>query len=191
MGAQQTNKSSSESNPAKPGQINFTLKVAATDLPLKDPNFKMKLILDFGPEFNGDLTSQNTGPNFSAKRVRSILRFVSEDVIRKIVEFIYYKNFYNINGQPSKLINDKAINKIYADRRTHINQGKSLKSKPGLRQEEAIIAKIVNNLINDETRVIEMQEKNIATIRFEELSPGNLWANAQTAVNGDMEPPKL
>ncbi|MBA4056804.1 MAG: hypothetical protein C0490_18970, partial [Marivirga sp.] len=114
-----------------------------------------------------------------------ILRFVSEDVIRKIIEFIYYKNFHNINGQPGKLINNKEINKIYANRRT---QGK--KSKSVLRQEEATIAKIVNALIENETRVIEIQEKNIATIRFEELSPGNLWANAQTIVNGDMEPPK-
>ena len=183
--------SSIEKKRKKPGQIIFTLKVAATDLPLDDKNFKMKLKMDFGPEFTTDLRSQNTGPNFHAKRVRSLLKFVSEDVIQKIVEFIYFKNIYIIDGEPTKLKNNDEINKIYAERSEYRAKGYPLENKPELIEEEKTISEVVNALINEEGREIEIEEKNVATVRFEELSPGDLWLNAQTIVNGDMPPPRL
>lgn len=190
MGTEEMNEASdNEKHYEKPGQISFTLKVVATDLPLEDENFKMKLIMDFGPEFSSDFRKRNTGPNFNAKRVRSLLRFVSDDVIRKIIEFVYYKNTYFIDDNPTKLIDNDTINRIYKERSKYRAEGHDLGSKPGLDKEEEIISKIVNELIDDEGRDIPVQEKNIASVRYDELSVGKMWANVQTIVNGDMPPP--
>ena len=59
-------------------QINFTLKVAVTDLPMNHKDFKIKLSMDFGSSPNSDLTKRTGGPNFNATRVRSVLNFISD-----------------------------------------------------------------------------------------------------------------
>lgn len=172
----------------QPGQINFTLKVSATDLPLDDENFKIKLNMDFGPEFGAELTSRTAGPNFHAKQVRSILKFVSEDVIRKVVEFIYFKDVYVTDDKPHKLIDNEEINNIYRERHRY-RQTNPLDTKPDLQREEQFIASAVDRLIDDEKRSIPIQERCVAAIRFEELSAGRLSVNVQKIVNGDMPPP--
>ena len=124
MAAQEINESKSK----RTEQIHFTLKVSATDLPLTDGNFKIKLTMDFGPEFTQELTSEEgISPNFNATRVRTILNFVSDKVIRKVVEFIYLKEVYIKDGKPYNLIDNemvdetdkeaiKRIPRIYSDR---------------------------------------------------------------------------
>ncbi len=170
------------------GQINFTLRVSATDLPLDNENFKIKLNMDFGPEFGPELTSRTGGPNFHANRVRSILKFVSDDVIRKVVEFIYFKDVYVTDGKPHTLIENEEIANIYRER-SRYRQSNPLDTKPDLQKEEEIIAKAVNSLIDEGGRRIPIHERCVAAVRFEELSEGRLSVNVQKIVNGDMPPP--
>jgi hypothetical protein len=174
-------------NPAD--QINFTLKVAATNLPMDHKDFKIKIAMDFGSGFTPDLTTRTSGPNFNATRVRSILNFISGKVIQKVIEYIYCKNYYVKDGKPYKLINDDKINSIYANRAKY-RQKKALDTKPGLKEEEEFIARFVNAIIDNERREIPVQEKNVESIQFEELSAGVLTVSARDIVNGDMPPPK-
>jgi len=172
----------------QPGVINFTLKVSATDLPMEDENFKIKLNMEFGPEFGSDLSSRTSSPNFHARRVRSLLKFVSEDVIRKVVEFIYFKEMYVTDNKPHTLISNEEISNIYRERNRY-RQNNPLESKPELEKEEEIISKAVEKVIQDERREIPIHERCVAAIRFEELSAGRLSVNVQKIVNGDMPPP--
>lgn len=172
----------------QPGLINFTLKVSATDLPMEDENFKIKLNMEFGPEFGSDLTSRTSGPNFNAQRVRTLLKFVSEDVIRKVVEFIYFKEVYITENKPHTLITNEEISNIYRERNRY-RQSNPLSSKPELQKEEEIIAQAVEKIIQDERREIPIHERCVAAVRFEELSEGRLSVNVQKIVNGDMPPP--
>jgi hypothetical protein len=181
--------SSAELKRNQQDQINFTLKVAATNLPMDHKDFKIKLTMDIGPDFTSDLTSRTGGPNFNATRVRSILNFISGKVIQKVIEYIYCKNYYVKDGKPYKLINDDKINSIYAER-SRYRQKKALDTKPGLKEEEEFIARFVNAIIDNEQREIPIQEKNIESIQFEELSAGILSVSAKDIVNGDMPPPK-
>ena len=172
----------------QPGLINFTLRVSATDLPRDDENFKIKLNMEFGPEFGSDLSSRTSHPNFNAARVRSLLKFVSEDVIRKVLEFIYFKEVYVTENKPHTLISNEEITNIYRERNRY-RQSNPLESKPGLDKEDQIIAKAVESLIQDERREVAIQEKCVASFRFEQLSAGKLSVNVQKIVNGDMPPP--
>ena len=49
MGTQELDEPTDKDKQEQPALINFTLKVSATDLPLEDENFKIKLNMDFGP----------------------------------------------------------------------------------------------------------------------------------------------
>jgi len=179
-----------ESRRTTPDQINFTLKVTATNLPIDDDNFKIKLSMDFGSQYMPDLVARDISPNFNAKKVRNILKFISQDVIRKVIEFIYFKEEYVENGRPTKVMRNSEIDKIYLDRSKYRKTKKDLSTKPNLKEEEKRIAEVVEALINDEKRVCHINEKSIANIRFEHLSPGVLSVNVQKIVNGDMPPPK-
>jgi len=170
-------------------QINFTLKVTATNLPVQDDNFKIKLSMDFGSEFIPDLMARDISPNFNARKVRNILNFISQDVIRKVIEFIYFKEEYIENGKPAKVMRDPEIDRIYLERSKYRTK-RPLSSKPGLKDEENRIAKVVEALIENDRRTIHINEKSIANIRFEHLSPGVLSINVQKIVNGDMPPPR-
>ena len=172
-----------------PDQINFTLKVTATNLPVDDDNFKIKLSMDFGSEFTPDLVARDISPNFNARKVRNILKFISQDVIRKVIEFIYFKEEYVENGKPTKVMRDPEIDRIYLERSKYRTK-QPLPSKPGLKDEEKRIAKVVDALIENDKRTIHINEKSIANIRFEHLSPGVLSVNVQKIVNGDMPPPR-
>jgi hypothetical protein len=179
-----------ESKRKTPDQINFTLKVTATNLPIEDDNFKIKLSMDFGSQYMPDLVARDISPNFNARKVRNILKFISQDVIRKVIEFIYFKEEYVEDGKPAKVKRDPQIDQIYLDRSKYRQTNKNLSEKPGFKEEEKTIAKAVEALINDDKRVIHINEKSIANIRFEHLSPGVLSVNVQKIVNGDMPPPR-
>jgi hypothetical protein len=173
-----------------PDQINFTLKVTATNLPIEDDNFKIKLSMDFGSEFTPDLVARDISPNFNARKVRNILRFISQDVIRKVIEFIYFKEEYVEGDKPTKVMRNAEIDRIYLDRSKYRKTNKNLSKKPNLKEEEKRIAEVVEGFLNDEKRMIHINEKSIANIRFEHLSPGVLSVNVQKIVNGDMPPPR-
>ncbi len=179
-----------ESKRTVPDQINFTLKVTATNLAVEDDNFKIKLSMDFGSEFVPDLVARDISPNFNAKKVRNILKFISKDVIRKVIEFIYFKEEYVENGKPAKVMRNPEIDRIYLDRSKYRKTNKNLSTKPNLKEEEKRIAEVVEGLINDEKRAIHINEKSIANIKFEHLSPGVLSVNVQKIINGDMPPPR-
>ena len=179
-----------ERKPTTPDQINFTLKVTATNLPIDDDNFKIKLWMDFGSEYIPDLVARNISPNFNGRKVRNILKFISKDVIRKVIEFIYFKEEYVENGKPTKVMRNAEIDRIYLDRAKYRKTNKNLSTKPNLKEEEKRIAEVVEALINDEKRVIHINEKSIANIKFEHLSPGVLSVNVQKIINGDMPPPR-
>lgn len=190
MANEEINERSSKKKRRKDNLINFTLRVTATDLPLTDENFKIKLSMDIGSEFTPKLKAGDSGPNFNARRVRSILKFVSDDVIKKVVEYIYFKEVYVKDDKPQKLIENPEINQIYSERGAYRQDGNKLASKPGLKDEEERISKIVNSLIEEEGRKIPIEEKSIANIKFEHLSPGVLSVNVQKIINGDMPPPR-
>jgi hypothetical protein len=189
MANPKTNDQQTKAKPSQSNQLNFTLKVAATSLPMDHKDFKIKLTMDFGSDFSSDLSSGNSDPNFNATNVRSILNFVSDKVLEKVMEYIYCKKYYLKDGKPVTLLNDERINKIYAERSKY-RQKNALDTKPGLKEEEEMIAKIVNAIIDNQKREIPIQEKNIESIKFEQLSPGKLMVSAKDIVNGDMPPPK-
>jgi hypothetical protein len=169
-------------------QISFSLNVIATNLPLEHKDFKIKLEMQFGKPFSPEFTNV-AQPNFNAKRVRSILHFISDKVIRKVIEYIYFKRDYVYEGKPYKLNNDETVNKIYAERSKY-RKTKALETKPNLKEEEELIARIVEKFLENDKREIPIQEKNIEAIYFEQLSPAALAVSARDIVNGDMPPPR-
>ena len=116
---------------------------------------------------------------------------MSDDVIRKVVEFIYFKDVYVTDDKPHTImINNEEIKSIYRERNRYRQSNPLRIYEPDLQKEEEIIAKAVNRIIDEQGRSIPIEERCVAAIRFEELSVGKISINVQKIVNGDMPPPK-
>jgi hypothetical protein len=170
--------------------INFSLRVIATDLPVNDPDFKIKVAMDFVPDFIAD--TERTNPNFNGKRVMEIMEFISDDVIRKVIEFIYYDRMNKYSPQDKGDDFIKVLD-IYDERKSRLEKmGKSVSDKKKdsiLRYGEKEIESIVSKFIKKEKRTPTKKENNVVNIRFEQFSPGTLTVSLQTVVNGEKRPP--
>jgi hypothetical protein len=168
-----------ESSSARKENIQFTLQVVATDVPITSDQFQIRLRLDVGPDFENDFESKRiAGPNFHGKRYQEILHFISESVIEKVIEHIYFKD----------LAIDAEVTKIYEERRRFKQKGEPLANKENLAEEEKLIQAKVNRLLKDEK--VHEKERNVNVIRYEKVNPEQLSYSVQTIVNGDMPPPR-
>jgi hypothetical protein len=171
--------------------INFSLRVIATDLPVNDPNFKIKIAMDFVPDFISDTV--RTNPNFNGKRVMEIMNFIGDDVIKKVIEFVYYDrlNEYTAKNQGDNFTD---VIDIYKERQGQLAKlGKSAKSEEKkaaiLNHREEDIRSIVSKFLMKKNRKPTEKESNVANIRFEQFSAGVLTVALQTVVNGEKRPP--
>ena len=175
-----------------PDQINFTLKVAATNLPLHDDNFKIKLSLDLIPDFNEKLESIK--PNFNANIVRDILKYVADDAILKVIEHLYFDCDIKYGKNGYKPESYERVKAIYEERKVikeeEKKQGNPDSTKHLDHKEEEVI-KMVREYFLNERRRRDPREENVTRIRFERLSPGTLGYDYSTIVNGDKKPSAL
>ena len=172
-------------------QINFTLNVSANDLDPEDKNFKVKVVLDFIPAFsNGASSGLST---FNANKVHRLMTFISERVIKKVIESVYYDRD-NEKYDPSELpANFPQAMAIYDARRkrkkgkndySHLNH---LEREPKGGDRNCIEC-IVNDFFNDPKRPVWDEETNVTRIIFEQQSPPSLTVESRTVVNGDKRP---
>ncbi len=182
--------------------INFNLNVIATDLPMSDPNFKIKLVLDFVPEFTPNTQPEKS--NFNGNRVNEILNFIGNKVIKKVIEYIYFDRSNNTESTDSCKENrlpegfHQAL-EIY-DQRLKIKAGREDENdmsyadyrevRKNRNEEGNFIEEIVNNYFNKEGRTVELKEKNVTRITYEYLSPPTLTVESKTAINGDKKLPR-
>jgi len=190
-----------EKTPAKEEtRINFTLNVSANDFDPEDPNFKIKAVLDFVPAFaNGAKSGAST---FHANKVHGLLTFISERVIKKVIEQVYYdrdNERYDANELPP---NFKEAISIYNKRRDE----KKKREKEGTKKSDDdyshldlyerkpddgdtnCIECIVNDFFNDPDRLVWDEETAVTRIIFEQQSPPSLTVESRTVVNGDKRP---
>ena len=184
-------------------KINFTLKVTANDIYPENNAFKCKVVLDFAPPFKAVSSSQWLG--FHANKVRDLLNFISDRVIKKVVEGVYYDRdvaTYDSAKAKYKPINGLKLPGNYGDamviydqrrRRkkpksaAHLNY-KERRSKNAKDDNENCIECIVNNFLKDPNRPIWSKEANVTRVTFQQQSPPSLTVETRTAVNGDKKP---
>jgi len=184
-------------------KINFTLKVTANDIDPEKDAFDCKVVLDFSPPFSARNNSDWQG--FHANKVRRLLNFISDRVIKKVVEAIYYdrgvatydsakSTYAPTNGHtlPPKY---KEAMDIYDERRAKKKKNgtshldiKERKSKNVKDDNENCIECIVNTLLKDTRRPIWGNEANVTRVTFQQQSPPSLTLETRTAVNGDKKP---
>ena len=166
-------------------EINFTLRVSAISSPQADPkNYKLKVSMDLDPEIYTSF--ENYTPNFDAKQVREILDFISEDVIRKVIEHIYFDRESKFRESPLAL-KDPGVQRALKETLEIYDARRKSKSKdyPG---EEKIIA-IVDNFINQRNpKLITEEERNVTQVRYERFSASKTYYSVQERVNGDKRP---
>ena len=176
--------------------INFTLKVIATDLPVKDRNFKAKIVFDFVASFTPELKADT--PYFHGNKIYNLLRFISDRVIKKVIEFVYYDR---ANGAYCKA-NELKLPLGYERAIAIYNKRQEIKadSEPGdlsyldHREEEAeyndgnSIETLINTLFESMERPVWDKEANVTRVTYEELSPSTLSVETRTVVNGDKRP---
>lgn len=174
--------------------INFTLHVSANDADPETDEFKIKVVLDFVPPFSGGNGSSTS--NFNANSVHRILTFISDRVIKKVVEAVYYDRD-NAELPASKKVdlpfNFDAAMKIYDERRGK-NKGNGDYSHLNYRErkngdkDRNCIECIVNDFFDDPKRPVWNKENNVTRIIFEQQSPPSLTVESRTIVNGDKRP---
>jgi hypothetical protein len=174
--------------------INFSLNVSANDLDPEDKDFKIKVVLDFAPPFNGGGSSGIS--TFHANKVHRILTFISERVVKKVVESVYYdrdNTTYASSNEVKLPGNFKKAMEIYDARRSmkkgngdtsHLDHRERM-SKDG---DKNCIECIVNDFFEDPKRPVWSKETNVTRITFEQQSPPSLSVESRTIVNGDKRP---
>lgn len=183
----------------KKAPISFSLNVIATDLPTDHEDFKAKIVFDFAPKFG---TEPDT-PNFNANRVHDLLVFISDRLLKKVVESVYYdrgnKDFCKASELPDGY--DEAM-KIYNQRlrlKRKARKGDSSyldyrelapKSSRKVKssQKPATIEDIVGTFFKKAGRPVWDEETNVTRVTFEQLSPPTLTVESKTVVNGDKRP---
>lgn len=172
--------------------INFTLNVSANDLDPEDKNFKVKVVLDFVPPFsNGANSGLST---FHANKVHRLLTFISERVIKKVIEQVYFdRENEKYVPEPKLPANFKKAIGIYDERRKNKKGGDDyshldLYERMPDNGDTNCIECIVNDFFNDAKRPVWDDEKNVTRIIFEQQSPPSLTVESRTIVNGDKRP---
>ncbi|HEY5751231.1 MAG TPA: hypothetical protein VIU12_34450 [Chryseolinea sp.] len=187
--------------------IAFTMRVIATDVPSTHPDFKIKILLDFVPEFTTERNRDN--PNFSGKGVRRILNFVSDKVLPKVLEFVYYdvnnaaiaKSYHYANAKkPDGLppgYDD--VMKVYEKRRetkeAKLDEMQKNSKTPDINidipdpEGESLIEKQLEILMKKDTPLWP-RENAVSRVTYTRLSAARLTVEQRTAVNGDKKLPK-
>jgi len=178
-------------------RINFTLTVSANDVDPELDDSKIKVVLDFVPAFNNGANSGLS--TFHANKVHKLLNFISDRVIKKVVEQVYFDRENEKYVPETKLpANFKKAKGIYDERReekeknmkesgddfSHLNHLERMVDK----SDTNCIECIVNEFFNDPNRPVWDDEKNVTRIIFEQQSPPTLTVESRTIVNGDKRP---
>jgi hypothetical protein len=188
--------------------ISFTMRVIATDVPAENDEFKIKILLDFVPEFTTERNRDN--PNFSGKRVRSILNFVANKVIPKVLEFVYYDvnndavsksyHYANANKPDGLPAGYDEVMAVYEKRRRMKEAKASAAGKTSKKavdvdipdpEGESVIEKHVEALMKKDTPLWS-RESAVSRVTYTILSAARMAVELRTAVNGDkkLPPPK-
>ena len=179
--------------------ISFSLNVIATDLPIDDPKWKAKIVFDCAPKPG----TESDAPNFNANKVQDLLVFVSNRLLKKVVESVYYDRDNEDVCKPDELPDGyhEAI-KIYNARlRLKKKARKGDSSYLDYREESpkpskktnsnpnpVFIDDIVGQFLARNKRPVWDEETNVTRVTFEQLSPPSLTVETRTVVNGDKKP---
>ena len=179
--------------------ISFSLNVIATDLPIDDPKWKAKIVFDCAPKPG----TESDAPNFNANKVQDLLVFVSNRLLKKVVESVYYDRDNEDVCKPDELPDGyyEAM-KIYDARlrlKRKARKGDSSyldyreetprsRKKTNSNQSLASINDIVEKFLTRNKRPVWDEETNVTRVTFEQLSPPSLTVETRTVVNGDKKP---
>ena len=176
--------------------INFSLNVIATDVSLDDKRFKLKIVFDFVPTFTPEPKPDT--PNFHGNKVYKLMKFISDRVIKKVIEFVYYDRDNESYCKANKLRLPDGYSeamKIYDERLKRKKTAKNGDSSYLDYCEERSNAKdgycihdIIDTFFNNPGRPVWIKENNVTRITYQELSPPSLTVETRTAVNGDKKP---
>lgn len=187
--------------------IAFTMQVIATDVSPTNPAFKIKILLDFVPEFTTERNRDN--PNFSGKGVRRILDFVSDKVLPKVLEYVYYdvsngpvmKSYAYVNAKKTEGLPPgyDDVMQIYAQRR-EAKEAKLAKMKKDSKirevnidipdpEGESIIEQHLEALMKKDAPHWQC-ESAVSRVTYTRLSEPRMTVEQRTAVNGDKKLPK-
>lgn len=188
--------------------INFSINVSANEVDPETDEFKCKVVIDFAPPFARESGSGTS--SFNANTIHSILTFISDRVLKKVVEAVYYDRDVAIHdktngtykpvkesltlpdnyGEAMAIYNERNDKKNGNDN-THldIKERKSKKDRYSAKDDdEDCIECIVNKFFNTEGRQVWSKENNVTRITFEQMSPPSLTVETRTVVNGDKKP---
>lgn len=186
--------------------INFSINVSANEMDPETDDFKCKVVIDFAPPFgagNGSATSA-----FNANTIHGILTFISDRVLKKVVEAVYYDRdvaMYDNKekkytptkdvvlpdnyGQAMAIYNQRSERKNGKDdSHLDIKERKTKKQERIADDDEDCIECIVNKFFNTKGRPVWSKENNVTRITFEQMSPPSLTVETRTVVNGDKKP---
>jgi len=188
--------------------ISFTLNVIATDLPMEDKNnFKMKIEMDFAPKIPDG--QKKEAPNFNGTAVHEILNFVSNKLIKKVIEFVYYDRTNDdlVKENNKKLTRKKLSKKKLEEQKMQLPT--SFKPAMGIYEErldkkkklrsaslayanykEDIIEGYVEKYFNNKNRKIWDKERNVSRVSYTILSAPTMSVESRTPVNGDKKLPR-
>jgi hypothetical protein len=186
--------------------INFSINVCANEVDPDKNQFKCKVVIDFAPPFAG---GNGSGWEFDANKIHRILTFISDRVIKKVVEGVYYdRDVATYDAGKDKYLPAKGLilpdnygqaMAIYDERRSKKNGRndtkhldiKERRAKRRLKDDaddEDCIECIVNKFFKMDKRPVWNKEKSVTRITFEQMSPPSLTVETRTAVNGDKKP---
>lgn len=188
--------------------VSFSIHVIATELPVNDKNFKIKVEMDFDPKIPDGEKKQ--APNFNATVVHEILNFISDKLLKKVIEFVYYDrtNDELVKETNKKLARRKLSQKqleaqkmqlpysfkpamdIYEAR---LDKKKKQKSKTSLAYanlKEDVIQGYVEKYFNNKNRKIWDKERNVSRVIYTILSDPTMSVQSRTPVNGDKKLPR-
>jgi len=187
--------------------ISFTLNVIATDLPMEDKNFKIKIEMDFVPKIIDK--QKKEAPNFNGTLVHSILNFISNKLIKKVIEFIYYdrtnddlvrENNKKLSRKklPKKRLEDERMQLPYNFKTAMDIYGERLDKKKKLNSrslsyanyKEDIIEGYVEKYFSNGNRKIWDKERNVSRVAYTILSAPTMSVESRTPVNGDKKLPR-
>jgi len=188
--------------------ISFSLNVIATDLPMADKkNFKMKIEMDFAPKIPDG--QKKEAPNFNGTVVHEILNFISDSLIKKVIEFIYYDRTNDdlVKESNKKLTRRKLSKKQLEDQKMQLPPSfkpamdiyeerleKKKKLRPGslsyANYKEDVIEGYVEKYFNNKNRKIWDKERNVSRVAYTILSVPTMSVESRTPVNGDKKLPR-
>lgn len=187
--------------------ISFSLNVVATDLPMDDKKFKMKIEMDFAPKILDG--QKKEAPNFNGTVVHAILNFISNKLIKKVIEFIYYdRTNDDLVKETNKKFSRKKISKRILEEQkmqlpTNFNSAmdiyeERLERKKKLRSgslsyanyKEDIIEGYIEKYFNNRNRKIWDKERNVSRVSYTILSNPTMSVESRRPVNGDKKLPR-